>query len=316
MEKRDVIIIGSGPAGLTAAIYAARAGLKPLVFEGVRVGGQLMITTEVENFPGFSEGINGPELMQEMRAQAERFGAHLESEEVTKVELSVEKKIVWVEDEAYEAKTVIIATGATANLLGIANETRLMGRGVSACATCDGFFFKDKVICVVGGGDSTMEEATFLTRFASKIYIIHRRDQFRASKIMIQKARDNQKIEFIMNSVVIDILGEEKVAGVKLENTVTHEIYQLEVSGMFVAIGHTPNTQLFKGQLKLDEKGYILTSENKNQLTATNLPGVFACGDVQDSRYRQAVSAAGSGCMAALDAEKFLENPKHLYVVR
>lgn len=316
MEKRDVIIIGSGPAGLTAAIYAARAGLKPLVFEGVRAGGQLMITTEIENFPGFSEGINGPELMQEMRAQAERFGTDLEYEEVTKVELSAEKKVVWVEDEAYEARTVIIGTGATANLLGLANEARLMGRGVSACATCDGFFFKDKVICVVGGGDSTMEEATFLTRFASKVYIIHRRDQFRASKIMIRKAKDNQKIEFIMNSVVIDILGEEKVAGVKLENTVTHEISQLEVSGMFVAIGHTPNTQLFKGQLNLDEKGYILTSENKHQLTATNIPGVFACGDVQDSRYRQAVTAAGSGGMAALDAEKYLEDPKHLYVVR
>ncbi|MDQ1350123.1 MAG: thioredoxin reductase [Acidobacteriota bacterium] len=316
MEQRDVIILGSGPAGLTAAIYAARAGLKPLVFEGVRAGGQLMITTEVENFPGFSEGINGPELMQEMRAQAERVGADLESEEVTKVELAPEKKIVWVEDEAYEAKTVIIATGATANLLGLASEARLMGRGVSACATCDGFFFKDKIICVVGGGDSTMEEATFLTRFASKVYIIHRRDQFRASKIMVQKAKDNPKIQFIMNSVVIDILGDEKVTGVKLENTVSHEISQLEVSGVFVAIGHTPNTQLFKGQLRLDEKGYILTSENKNQLTATSIPGVFACGDVQDSRYRQAVSAAGSGCMAALDVEKYLEEPKHLYVIR
>lgn len=316
MEKRDVIIMGSGPAGLTAAIYTARAGLKPLVFEGLRAGGQLMITTEVENFPGFSEGINGPDLMQEMRAQAERFGADVEPDEVTNVELSAEKKIVWVEDEAYEAKTVIIATGATANLLGLANEARLMGRGVSACATCDGFFFKDKVICVVGGGDSTMEEATFLTRFASKVYIIHRRDQFRASKIMVRKAKDNPKIHFIMNSIVIDVLGEEKITSVKLENTINHEISQLEVSGMFVAIGHTPNTRLFKGQLKLNEKGYILTSENKNQLTATSIPGVFACGDVQDSRYRQAVTAAGSGCMAALDVEKYLEEPKHLYVIR
>ncbi len=316
MEKRDVIIIGSGPAGLTAAIYTARAGLKPLVFEGARAGGQLMITTEIENFPGFSEGVNGPELMQEMRTQAERFDADLESDEVTKIELSAEKKIVWVDDEAYEAKTIIIATGATANLLGLPSEARLMGRGVSACATCDGFFFKDKVICVVGGGDSTMEEATFLTRFASKVYIIHRRDQFRASKIMIQKAKDNPKIEFILNSVIADILGDEKVTGVKLENTVSHEISQLEVSGVFVAIGHTPNTQLFKGQLKLDEKGYILTSENKSQLTATSIPGVFACGDVQDSRYRQAISAAGSGCMAALDVEKYLEEPTHLYVIR
>jgi thioredoxin reductase (NADPH) len=316
MEKRDVIIIGSGPAGLTAAIYAARANLKPLVLEGVAAGGQLMITTDVENFPGFRDGINGPELMKELRAQAERFGAELEPEDVTSVELSTEKKIVWVEDEAHEAKTVIIATGATANLLGLENEKRLMGRGVSACATCDGFFFTDKVICVVGGGDSAMEEALFLTRFASKVYIIHRRDQFRASKIMVQKATDNPKIEFIMDSVVEDVLGEERVTGVKLKNKVTGELSELEVSGMFVAIGHTPNTQLFKGQLNMNEKGYILTSEHKSQLTATSIPGVFACGDVQDSNYRQAITAAGSGCMAALDAERYLENPHHLYTVR
>jgi thioredoxin reductase (NADPH) len=316
MEQRDVIIIGSGPAGLTAAIYAARANLKPLVFEGLKAGGQLMITTEVENFPGFSEGINGPDLMEEMRAQAERFNAELEGEDVTKVELSADKKIVRVEDEAYEAKTVIIATGATANLLGLENEERLMGRGVSACATCDGFFFQNKVICVVGGGDSAMEEATFLTRFASKVYIIHRRDQFRASKIMIQKAEDNPKIEFIMDSVVVDVLGEENVTGVKLKKKKTGEMSELEVSGMFVAIGHTPNTEMFKGQLDMNEKGYILTSQNKSQLTATNIPGVFACGDVQDSHYRQAVTAAGSGCMAALDVEKYLENPQHLYVIK
>lgn len=313
MEKREVIIIGSGPAGLTAAIYSARANLKPLVFEGVNPGGQLMITTEVENFPGFRDGINGPELMTEMRAQAERFGAELEPEDVTKVELSAEKKIVWVEDEAYEAKTVIIAAGATANLLGLENETRLMGRGVSACATCDGFFFTDKIICVVGGGDSAMEEALFLTRFASKVYIIHRRDQFRASKIMVQKAEDNPKIEFIMDSVVEDVLGEERVAGVKLKNKVTGDISELEVSGVFMAIGHTPSTNLFKGQLEMNEKGYIITSENKSQQTATSIPGVFACGDVQDSNYRQAVTAAGSGCMAALDAERYLENPRHFY---
>jgi thioredoxin reductase (NADPH) len=313
MEERDVIIIGSGPAGLTAAIYAARANLKPLVLEGVTAGGQLMITTEVENFPGFRGGINGPELMKEMRAQAERFGAELEPVDVTKVELLAEKKIVWIEDDTYEAKTVILATGATANLLGLENESRLMGRGVSACATCDGFFFTDKVICVVGGGDSAMEEALFLTRFASNVSIIHRRDQFRASKIMVQKAADNSKIEFIMDSVVEDVLGDERVTGVKLKNKVTGELSELEVSGMFVAIGHTPNTRLFKGQLSMNEKGYILTSENKSQLTATSIPGVFACGDVQDSNYRQAITAAGTGCMAALDAERYLEDPQHLY---
>jgi thioredoxin reductase (NADPH) len=272
-----------------------------------------MITTEVENFPGFRGGINGPELMKEMRAQAERFGAELEPVDVTKVELLAEKKIVWIEDDTYEAKTVILATGATANLLGLENESRLMGRGVSACATCDGFFFTDKVICVVGGGDSAMEEALFLTRFASNVSIIHRRDQFRASKIMVQKAADNSKIEFIMDSVVEDVLGDERVTGVKLKNKVTGELSELEVSGMFVAIGHTPNTRLFKGQLSMNEKGYILTSENKSQLTATSIPGVFACGDVQDSNYRQAITAAGTGCMAALDAERYLEDPQHLY---
>lgn len=313
MEKREVIIIGSGPAGLTAAIYTARANLNPLVLEGIKAGGQLMITTEVENYPGFSEGINGPELIDELRAQAERFGAELEAEDVTKVEFTADKKIVWVEDRAYEAETVIVATGATANLLGLENENRLMGRGVSACATCDGFFFKDKVICVVGGGDSAMEEATFLTRFASKVYLIHRRDQFRASKIMIKKAEENPKIEFVLNAVVEDILGDDRVTGIRLKNTQTGEVSDLELSGVFMAIGHTPSTELFKGILNTNEKGYILTSENKSQLTATNIPGVFACGDVQDSNYRQAITAAGSGCMAALDAERYLENPRHLY---
>lgn len=307
-EKRDVIIIGSGPAGLTAAIYTARANLKPLVFAGFQPGGQLMITTEVENYPGFKAGIQGPELMDELRSQAERFGAEIIDSEATKVELGPDKKIVWDEDEAYEAKTVIISTGATANLLGIENEDRLMGRGVSACATCDGFFFKDKEICVVGGGDSAMEEATYLTRFASKVYLIHRRDAFRASKIMIQKAEENNKIEFVMNTVVEDVLGDEKVTGVKLKNTVNGEISELKVDGMFVAIGHTPNTELFKGQLEVDDSGYLVTSNDKSKITGTSIPGVFACGDVQDSHYRQAITAAGSGCSAALDAERYIES--------
>jgi len=308
MEEREVIIIGSGPAGLTAAIYSARANLKPLVFEGFQAGGQLMITTEVENFPGFSKGIMGPELMETMHAQAERFGAEFVNADVTKVELSAENKIVWEEDEGYKAKAVIIATGASANLLGLENESRLMGRGVSACATCDGFFFTNKEICVVGGGDSAMEEATFLTRYASKVYIIHRRDQFRASKIMVEKAENNPKIEFIMDSVVEDVLGDEKVTGVKLKNKVNGETSELSVEGMFVAIGHTPNTGLFVDQLQMDETGYIVTCTDKTIITATSVPGVFACGDVQDSHYKQAITAAGSGCAAALDAEHYIES--------
>jgi len=307
-EKRDIIIIGSGPAGLTAAIYAARANLKPLVFEGAQPGGQLMITTEVENFPGFKDGIMGPDLMQEMRAQAERFGAEIVTADVTKVQLTAEKKIIWEDEDSYESKTVIIATGATANLLGLENESRLMGRGVSACATCDGFFFTNKEICVVGGDDSAMEEATFLTRFASKVHIIHRRDQFRASKIMIQKAADNPKINFIMDSIVTDVLGDQTVNGVKLKNKKTNETSVLNVEGMFVAIGHTPNTNLFKGQLDMDEKGYIITCGDKSRQTATSMPGVFACGDVQAPHYRQAVTAAGSGCAAALDTERYIES--------
>ncbi len=304
---RDVIIIGSGPAGLTSAIYTARAHLKPLVIEGYGAGGQLMDTTEVENYPGFKDGIMGPDLMAAFRAQAERFDTEFITADATKVDLTGDIKKVWVDDDVYEAKTVIISTGAKANLMGLENESRLMGRGVSACATCDGFFFRDKTVCLVGGGDSAMEEATFLTRFASKVYVIHRRDEFRASKIMIQKAADNPKIEFIMDTVVVDVLGDESVTGVQLKNVKTGEIKELKVDGMFVAIGHTPNTGLFKGQVDIDEKGYILTSTAKTNLSATNLPGVFACGDVQDSHYQQAVTAAGSGCQAALDAEHYLE---------
>ena len=307
MNERKVIIIGSGPACLTAAIYAARGQLAPLVIEGYQAGGQLMLTSEVENYPGFKEGVMGPELMMEFRAQAERFGAEFITKDVTKVDLTGEVKQVWVEDDLYTARSVIISTGASANLLGLENESRLMGRGVSTCATCDGFFFRDKTIAVVGGGDSAMEEGIFLTRFANKVYIIHRRDQFRASKIMVQKAVDNDKIEFIMDTIVTDVLGGDAVTGLQLKDVKTGQTSTLEVEGFFVAIGHTPNTKLFEGQVEMDEKGYILTSTDKSNLTATSIPGVFACGDVQDSRYRQAITAAGSGCQAALDAEHYLE---------
>lgn len=307
MEKRDVIIIGSGPAGLTAAIYAARANLKPLVIEGYGAGGQLMITTEVENFPGFREGITGPDLIAELRAQAERFGTEFLTADVTKVELSADRKVVWEDENGYEAKSVIIATGATANLLGMESEKRLMGRGVSACATCDGFFFKDKVVAVIGGGDSAMEEGTFLTKFAEKVYIIHRRDEFRASKIMVKKAEENPKVEFIMDSVPLEMLGEERVSGIRIKNVKSSEERDIDLDGIFVAIGHTPSTKLFKDQVETDPKGYIITSPDKSKTTHTNIPGVFACGDVQDSSYRQAITAAGSGCQAALDCERYLE---------
>ncbi|MCK4836492.1 MAG: thioredoxin-disulfide reductase, partial [Candidatus Aminicenantes bacterium] len=297
-----------GPAGLSAAIYAARANLKPLVFEGYQSGGQLMITTEVENFPGFKDGILGPDLIAAFRAQAERFGTEFITSDVTKVQLSKDKKIIWEGENSYQTMALIIATGATANLLGLKQEKELMGRGVSVCATCDGFFFKDKTICVVGGGDSAMEEAIFLTRFASKVYIIHRRDAFRASKIMVSRAEKNPKIEFVLDSVVDDILGENSITGIRLKNTKTNSLHELKVDGIFIAIGHTPNTDLFKGQINMDKKGYIISSNEKYRLTATNLSGVFACGDVQDSHYRQAITAAGSGCMAAMDAEHYLES--------
>lgn len=308
MTVRHVIIIGSGPAGLTAAIYAARANLNPLVIEGFMAGGQLMTTTEIENFPGIKSGITGPDLMADMRAQAERFGAEIISSDVTRVDLTCMPKRVWVDDEAYQAKVVIVATGATANYLGLPSETRLQGRGVSACATCDGFFFRDKTVAVIGGGDSAMEEATFLTRFAQKVYLIHRRDEFRASKIMIDKAKQNDKIEFLLSRTVLEVLGDDRVTGLKLLKKGDNQEEHVDLDGIFLAIGHTPATALFKGQLDLDEKGYILTSLEKGRQSATSLPGVFACGDVQDPHYRQAITSAGSGCMAAIEAEKYLES--------
>lgn len=300
----DVIIIGSGPAGLTSAIYTARANLEPAVFEGYQYGGQLMNTTEIENFPGFEEGINGADLMNEMREQAKRFKARLVQKDVESVDLSQRPFKVNVEGEVHETKSLILATGANARMLGLEAENRLLGHGVSTCATCDGFFFSGKEIVMVGGGDSAMEEAIFLTKFATKVTVVHRRDQLRASKIMQDRAFKNDKIEFAWNSIVVDILGQEKVAGVRLKNVKTEEVTELACDGFFLAIGHIPNTKLYQGQIELDEQGYILTP---GKSTATNIPGVFAAGDVQDSKYRQAVTAAGTGCMAALEVEKFLE---------
>ena len=302
MEK--VIIIGSGPAGLTAAIYTARANLEPLVFEGYQYGGQLMNTTDIENFPGFEEGINGPDLMTEMREQAKRFNARLVQKDVESVDLSQRPFKVTVEGEVYEAKTVILATGANARMLGLEAETRLLGRGVSTCATCDGFFYTGKEIMLVGGGDSAIEEAIFLTRFASKVTVVHRRDELRASKIMQERAFKNEKIEFAWDSVVDEILGDEKVEGVRLKNVKSGELREVPCEGFFLAIGHIPNTKMFAGQIDLDEQGYIVT---QNKSMATNVEGVYAAGDVQDSKYRQAITAAGSGCMAALEVEKLLE---------
>jgi len=303
---RNVTIIGSGPAGLTAALYAARANLKPLLIEGHEAGGQLMLTTMVENFPGFRDGIMGPELMAEMRAQAERFGAEIEQGNVTKVDLSRRPFKLEVNDRIHYTETLIIATGASARLLGLPAERALLGHGVSTCATCDGFFFRGKPIAVVGGGDSALEEATFLTRFASKVTIIHRRDTLRGSKIMQDKAFENPKIEFAWNCEVEQILdiGQGVVTGVVLRDLVTEEKTTLPVEGVFVAIGHTPNTKIFEGQLAMDANGYLIT----HQGTRTSVPGVFAAGDVQDRLYRQAITAAGTGCMAAIDAEHHLEH--------
>ena len=304
---RNVVIIGSGPAGYTAALYAARADLRPLMFSGLQPGGQLTITTDVENYPGFPDGIMGPEMMDLFKRQVERFGTEIRLENVTKVDFSQRPFRVWVEDEVVEAESVIIATGASAKWLGLESEVTFGGYGVSACATCDGFFFRNKVVAVVGGGDTAMEEAHFLTKYASRVHLLHRRTEFRASKIMQDRVLGNPKVQLHTNVIIEDILGElepvKKVVGVRLKNTVEDNTYELPLAGIFIAIGHKPNSDLFRGVLDMDESGYLKTVPGSSK---TNIPGVFACGDIQDSIYRQAITAAGSGCMAAIDAERFL----------
>jgi thioredoxin reductase (NADPH) len=307
-DIHDIVIVGSGPAGLTAAVYAGRANLHPVVIEGIGAGGQLMLTTDVENFPGFPDGIMGPELMMKFREQAERFGAEFVTADADRVDFSEAPFGVWVGEREYRAKSIIITTGASARMLGLPNEQRLLGHGVSTCATCDGFFFRERPIAVVGGGDSALEEAIFLTKFASKVSLIHRRDEFRASKIMVDRALANPKIEVVWNSVVEDVVGEGAVSHVVLRDTVTGDLSELDVQGLFVAIGHTPNTTLFEGQLDLDENGYIVTGADS---TRTSVEGVFAAGDVQDHVYRQAITAAGSGCMAAIETERWLGEAEH-----
>jgi thioredoxin reductase (NADPH) len=302
-EVREIIVIGGGPAAYTAALYSARANLNPLVIEGFAWGGQLMITSDVENYPGYADGVLGPEMMQDLRRQAERFGTEFLTDDVTKVDFSERPFRVWVGDDEYRSEAIVVTTGANARQLGLESEKRLQGRGVSYCAVCDAAFFKQKEIVVVGGGDSAMEEATFLAKFASKVTVVHRRENFRASPIMVDRARSNDKIDFLLDSVVEEVLGEETVTGVVVRNLKTNERTELSADGFFVAIGHDPNTELFRGQLDMDEAGYI---ETKGKTTETNVEGVFAAGDVQDHVYRQAVTAAGSGCMAALDAERFL----------
>ena len=303
---KEVIIVGSGPAGLTAAIYAARADLKPIIFEGDQPGGQLTTTNDVENYPGFEAGISGPDLMDVMRKQAVRFGAESRFEYVTKVDFSSKPHHVWVGNKEYTADAVIIATGASARYLGIPSEEKLKGFGVSACATCDGFFYRDKEVFVVGGGDSALEEAGFLTKFAAKVYLIHRRDEFRGSKIMIKRVLDNPKVEVLYNTTIAEVLGEPGAGGVVaaiLKDTVTGETREHKIDGIFMAIGHTPNTKIFQDYLKVDETGYLITQPDS---TATDVEGVFAAGDVRDRVYRQAITAAGNGCMAALEAERYI----------
>jgi thioredoxin reductase (NADPH) len=304
-ETYDVVVVGSGPAGYTAALYAARANLDVLVFQGFEVGGQLMLTSDVENYPGYRDGVMGPDMMDDFEAQAARFGAKMRPENVERVDLSERPFKLWAEgeEEPTLAGTVVIATGAQARWLGLPGESRLMGRGVSGCATCDGFFFKDKRVAVVGGGDTAMEEALFLTKYAAEVLLIHRRDEFRASKIMLGRARNNPKIIFLTDMVVQDVLGEENVEGIRTKNLKSDAESELEVDGFFAAIGHEPATGIFKGQVEMDEGGYIFQKEN----TMTSVPGVFAAGDVSDKRYRQAVTAAGDGCRAAIDAERWLE---------